>query len=181
LFSDNPSFGARRPAPWTRLARGIEAGILGGGAMLALMILASLLRNRVWFEVPNVLGSTFYGSRAFHSGLGMATLAGTALHFVIAGSIGAIFGLLSTPIRQRKRLILFGIFLAMAWYYLGRAVFWTRVNPWVPAYSPAAVAAIAHAVYGLCLGFSSVPPEQQAKASLTPLTVETSERAIGEV
>ena len=149
--------------------------------MLALMILASLLRNRVWFEVPNVLGSTFYGSQAFRSGPGVATLAGTALHFVITGSIGAIFGLLSTPICRRKRLILFGIFLAMAWYYLGRAVFWARVNPWVPAYSPAAVAAIAHALYGVCLGFIGLPPEQQAKASLTPLTVETSEGAIGEL
>jgi hypothetical protein len=148
--------------------------------MLAVMILGSLLRNRVWFEVPNVLGSTFYGSRAFRSGPGIATLAGTALHFVITGSIGAIFGFLTKSIRQRMRLILFGIFFAMAWYFLGRAVFWARVNPWVPAYSRSAVAVTAHVLFGVCLGFIGIHSHRPANVPLTPLTVET-EGAIGEL
>jgi len=151
-----------------RLARGIEAGVLGGCAMLALLILTSLLRNRVWWEIPNILGSTFYGSRAFRSGLGMATTAGAALHFVITGSIGALFGLLCGGIRERKRLILFGIFIGMLWYYFSRAVFWTRVNPWVPVYSPEPVAVLANALFGLCLGFISHRPTQAQHDSKEP-------------
>ena len=135
-----------------RLLRGIEAGIVGGFAMLALLILGSLLRGRVWWEIPNVLGSTFYGSRAFRSGVSMATLSGAALHFVITGCIGGIFGLACGGIRERKRLVLLGIFAGVVWYYLGLAVFWSRINPWVPVFSSQPITIISHALFGACLG-----------------------------
>jgi hypothetical protein len=143
-----------------RLLRGIEAGIVGGFTMLALLILGSLLRGRVWWEVPNVLGSTFYGSRAFRSGVSMATLSGIALHFVITGCIGGIFGLACGGIRERKRLVLVGILAGVVWYYLGLAVFWSRINPWVPVFSSQPIAIIAHALFGACLGRMGYKLEQ---------------------
>src|SRR5271170_7461575 len=94
---------------WSRLASGIEAGIVGGSAMLGLLLSESLWTGHVWWEVPNILGSTFYGARAFRSGAGLSTLAGTALHFVITGTLGGLFGLFCGGIHQRGRLVLLGV------------------------------------------------------------------------
>lgn len=136
-----------------RLMSGIEAGVIGGLAMLGMMVSGSLLRGHVWWEVPNLLGSTFYGSRAFRSGASLPTLSGTALHFVITGTIGGIFGLACGGIRERRRLLLLGMLAGVVWFYLADAVFWRRVNPMVPLYSPQPVTLISHALFGACLGY----------------------------
>jgi hypothetical protein len=136
-----------------QLASGIEAGVIGGGAMLLLMISGSLLRGYSWVEVPNLLGSTFYHSRAFRQTLGLATLSGLALHFVITGTVGAGFALVCRTVRERRRLILLGLLAGVVWYYFAEAVFWSRVNPLVPLYSPQPVTLLAHALFGACLGF----------------------------
>jgi hypothetical protein len=135
------------------LASGIEAGVIGGLAMLLLMVSGSLLHGRPWIEIPNLLGSTFYGSRALRQGLGLATLSGAALHFVITGAIGGAFGLVCAGVRERRRLILLGLGAGVVWYYLADAVFWSRVNPLVPLYSPQPATLLAHALFGACLGF----------------------------
>lgn len=146
--------GSLRPG-LRNLLSGIEAGIIGGLAMLAVLLVSSLLRRHVWWETPNLLGSTFYGSRAFRSGPGRATVAGTALHLVITGSVGAIFGFICglNGARPRRRLVLLGILTGVVWYYLADAVFWKRVNPLVPLYSPQTAALLSHALFGACLGF----------------------------
>ena len=46
-----------------RLANGLEAGIVGGLAMLVLLIAGSILRGEWWWAPANLLGSTFYGTR----------------------------------------------------------------------------------------------------------------------
>ncbi len=142
-----------------RLTSGIEAGVIGGLAMLAMLVSGSFLRGHAWWEVPNLLGSTFYGSRAFRSGPSMATVGGTALHFVITGTIGGMFGLACGSIRERRRLILLGMLAGVVWYYLGDAVFWRRVNPRVPAYSWQPVTLLAHAIFGACLGYMGQQPK----------------------
>ena len=125
--------------------------------MLLLMVSGSLLRGHPWLEVPNLLGSTFYGLRAFRQGASLATLSGTALHFTITGVMGGLFGLVFGGVRQRRRLILLGVLAGVAWYYLADAVFWSRVNPLVPLYgpfySPPAATFLAHALFGACLGY----------------------------
>src|SRR5437016_14311112 len=82
---------SKSPAILPRILSGIEAGVIGGLAMLALQAAASLLRRHVWWETPNLLGSTFYGTRAFRSGPGVVTVAGGALHLEITGLYDAIF------------------------------------------------------------------------------------------
>jgi hypothetical protein len=147
--------GLSRPAVANVLS-GIEAGVIGGLAMLALLVASSLLRGHVWWETPNLLGSTFYGSRAFRSGPGMATLAGTALHLMITGSVGAIFGFACGGLYRdgpRRRLVLLGVVTGVVWYYLADAVFWKQVNPLVPLYSQQGAALLSHALYGACLGY----------------------------
>jgi hypothetical protein len=134
------------------LLRGIEAGTVGGVAMLGFLMLASMLAGQRWWETPNLLGSTFYGNRAFRTGPGMATISGAALHFVITGTIGAAFGWTCGGIRRSNRLFLLGVLVGLAWHYLGPALFWSRVNPRVPAYSSEPLMLFAHLFFGACLG-----------------------------
>lgn len=141
--------------------------MIGGLAMLALLVSGSLFRGHVWWEVPNLLGSTFYGARAFRSGASMATVSGAALHVVITGTIGALFGLASGSVRQRRNLVLWGMLAGVVWYYLGEAVFWPKVNPMVPLYSPQPASWLAHAVFGACLGSMGRKPKVTQESAAT--------------
>lgn len=171
-----------------RLASGIEAGVIGGLAMLGLLVSGSLLRGHVWWEIPNLLGSTFYGSRAFRLGLGMATISGAALHFTITGTVGALFGLTSGAIRERRHLVPLGMLAGVVWYYLADAVVWPYLNPLVPVYMGSRygfpfVALLSNVVFGACLGsmermrgrtgrraesMERVSPSQELDVSVSP-------------
>jgi hypothetical protein len=135
-----------------RLLSGIEAGIIGGIAMLALLVAGSLVRGDPWWTTPNLLATTFYGMRAFRGAPNQATLTGSALHLVIAGTVGAAFGLLCGGIEPRRRLVLIGTLAGLVWYGLADAVLWRQVNPLVTLYSPQPVTLLSHALFGACLG-----------------------------
>ena len=98
-----------------RLLSGIEAGVLGGIAMLVLLVLGSLWRGDPWWMPSNLLGSTFYGARALRDGPNPATLAGSALHVFMTGSIGGTFGLICGGIQRRNRLVLLGTLAGLIW------------------------------------------------------------------
>jgi hypothetical protein len=134
---------------------GIEAGIIGGLAMLVLFATASMLNRHVWWEVPNLLGSTFYHSRAFYFGAGVPTLAGGALQLTIAGTIGAIFSVVFGNVPSRHRLVLLGTLTGLGWFFLSNAWFWPRVNPLVPFSWPEPAAILCHVVFGVCLGYGA--------------------------
>jgi hypothetical protein len=127
--------------------------VVGGLAMLSVLVSLSLLRGRVWWEIPNLLGSTFYGLRAFRSGVGMATLAGVALHLVITGTVGVAFGLSCGAMAGRSRLVLVGLAAGLTWYYLANALLWSQINPLVPLYTFAPGGLVSHGVFGACLGW----------------------------
>jgi hypothetical protein len=152
---------------WNRLASGIEAGIVGGAAMLGMLISDSLWSGHVWWEVPNLLGSTFYGTRVLRSGTGLSILAGTALHFAITGTLGGLFGLTCGGIHQRGRLVLLGVLAAVGWYNVANAIFWPRVNPWVPLASPRPSTMFSHVLLGACLGYMG--HRQKAPAADSPI------------
>lgn len=136
-----------------RTLHGIEAGIVGGLAMLGLLAVASMWHRHVWWEVPNLLGSTFYHSRAFYSGPGKATLAGGALQLTISGLIGALFRIALGNVRSRHRLILLGTLTGLGWFYLANALVWPRFNPLIPLYWPEPAAVLSHVLFGACLGY----------------------------
>ncbi len=121
--------------------------------MLGMLISESLWSGHVWWEVPNLLGSTFYGTRALRSGTGLSILAGTALHFVITGTLGGLFGLACGGIHQRGRLVLLGVLAAVGWYNIANMAFWPRVNPWVPLASPRPATMFSYVLLGACLGY----------------------------
>lgn len=137
-----------------RILYGIEAGIVGGLAMLGLLAAWSMWHRHVWWEIPNLLGSTFYHNRAFYSGPGMATLAGGALQLTLSGVVGAIFAVACGNVRSRHRLILLGTLTGLAWFYLANVLLWPRINPLVPFYWPEPVTALSHVLFGACLGYA---------------------------
>jgi len=134
--------------------------------MLGIFISESLWSGRVWWEVPNLLGSTFYGTRALRSGADLSILAGIALHLVITGTLGGLFGLACGGIHQRGRLLLLGLVAAVGWYNLANATFWPRVNPWVPLASPRPATIFSHILLGACLGYMG--QRQRAPAAASP-------------
>lgn len=136
-----------------RALHGIEAGVVGGLAMLGLLAAASMWHRHVWWEIPNVLGSTFYHSRAF-LGPGKATIAGGALELSMSGVVGAIFGVICGNVRSRHRLILLGTLAGVGWFYLANALVWPRLNPLIPFYWPEPAAVLSHVLFGACLGYA---------------------------
>jgi hypothetical protein len=153
-----------------RMLHGIEAGIVGGVAMLGLLAVASMWHGHVWWEIFNLLGSTFYHGRAFYSGPGRATLAGGALELTMTGLVGAMFGLACGNVRPRHRLILLGTLAGLGWFYLANALVWPRINPLVPIYWPEPAAALSHVLFGACLGYTGTggPDEAYVGAQTAP-------------
>ena len=143
--------------------------MVGGIAMLVLLAATSMLSRHVWWEVPNLLGSTFYHSRAFFSGPGKATVAGGALQLTICGLVGAIFGGIFGPrwghVRSRHRLILLGTLVGLGWFYAANLLVWPRLNPLVPLYWPEPAAALSHVLFGACLGYGGTPTGMQTGAN----------------
>lgn len=140
-----------------RLLGGIEAGVIGGIAMLIFLVSGTLWRGDPWWIPSNLLGSTFYGARALTAGPGRATLAGGALHIFMTGSIGGAFGLVCGGIRSRHRLVLLGMLAGLLWQVLADAVLWRSINPMIPLYSPQPAALFSHALFGACLGYLAGP------------------------
>jgi hypothetical protein len=136
-----------------RLLNGIEAGVIGGIAMLALLVSGSLWRGDPWWMPSNLLGSTFYGARALGAGPDRATLAGGALHVFMTGSVGGAFGLVCGGISHRRRLVLLGALAGLIWQGLADALVWRNINPLVPLYSPQPTTLFSHALFGACLGY----------------------------
>jgi hypothetical protein len=125
--------------------------------MFALLAIFSVARGKGWWESPNLLGSTFYGPRALSSGIGMATLSGSAFHLVITGTLGCLFGIAFGSISDRPRLILLGLVTGIGWYFVAEWIFWPLFNPLIPIYSFTPALVVSHAVYGLCLGYLGQP------------------------
>ena len=136
-----------------RLLSGIQAGVIGGIAMLALLVAAALWQGDPWWLPSNLLGSTFYGARALTAGPNRATLAGSALHIFMTGSIGAVFGLVCGRIQRRRRLVLLGALAGLIWHGLADVLLWRRINPLVPLYSAQPATLFSHALFGACLGY----------------------------
>ncbi len=136
------------------MLHGIEAGVVGGIAILGALAAASMWHRHVWWEFPNILGSTFSHSRALYSGLGKATLAGGALELTMSGLVGAIFGLACGNVRSRHRLMLLGTLAGLGWFFLANILVWPRLNPLIPLYWPEPAAVLSHVLFGACLGYA---------------------------
>lgn len=128
---------------------GLEAGVLGGFAMLGALAGASLADQDAWWRFPNLLASMFYGAKVLRSGPGWPTVSGVALQIVIAGVAGAIFGVLFGKAPGGLRIVLGFGWGALLFY--ASEMFYRRVAPFVALYQAETSTLLGHVLYGLCL------------------------------
>ncbi len=128
---------------------GLEAGVLGGFAMLGALAGASIADQDAWWRFPNLLASTFYGARVLRSGPGWPTISGVALQIVIAGLAGAIFGALFGKAPGALRIVLGFGWGALLFY--ASEMFYRRIAPFVALYQAETSTLLGHVLYGLCL------------------------------
>ncbi len=148
----NPGKERRVSAQVLRALAGIEAGVLGGVAMLVWLALASTLERRSAWFVPNVLGSLLYGRAALRRSFGMMTVSGLALQLFAAGMIGMLFGVLVGDSRNRLRVALLAVLAGLTWYYFSQALLWRELGVLAALYASARSLIVGHIFYGLVLG-----------------------------
>jgi hypothetical protein len=126
---------------------GIQAGTLGGIAMLVWLSLMSPLIGQPWWLNMNLFASHFYTDGQVNSGFGMVTAVGAALQITAAGVVGALNGLLTPGGR------LFGLAVAAAWYLLCYIFLWKRAAPLVLIHGSQPLLLVGYFVYGSAIGW----------------------------
>ena len=135
----------------SRVAVGLQAGMAGGLVMLAWLGLATLWsKHSVWW-FPNLMATTFGGDAALQSKFGRYSFAGLALHLLQYSLLGAIFARIAPERASYPRLLLLGLLLSLAYYFLMYDLLWKHINPLVPLYSPDRQILIGHIFYGFML------------------------------
>lgn len=134
-----------------RVSAGLQTGMAGALVILAWLALAMVwAQHSIWW-FPNLMGTTFGGDSALRAGFGRYSLAGIALHLIQYSALGVVFAYL-VPARPRfGALLLSGILLSLAYYFVMYGWVWKHINPLIPLYSPDRQVLIAHIFYGMML------------------------------
>jgi hypothetical protein len=133
-----------------RILLGIQAGMLGGLAMTAVLAILALFDLRPWWATLNIIAAVFYGPRALTAGVGWTTAAGAALQLSIAGVGGALFALVFGNVSRSAKAAFLGIFWAIVIFFVSGQVY-GAIAPVVQVHLPRGAAMTAHLVYGLFL------------------------------
>lgn len=128
---------------------GLEAGVLGGIAMLAWFVAAMPLLGRPWYLILNLLAARFYPDRYVLLSPGMATWSGGAWLIFAAGLVGAIQALLG------RGGWLYAFAVAAAWYLLSYFLVWKRLAPLLTVYVPQPVLLAGFLLYASVIGWRS--------------------------
>ena len=158
----------------SRLERGLaglQAGMFGGIALVAVMIVVSVLDRREWWSYPNILAGYFYGVSSLGAGLGWHTVSGVALQLLVAGFAGVLFGSLFGGFGASRRMAMLGLAWGVLTFFASGQLY--RVfSPIVFAYMPRGAALVAHMIYGVCLSgitrLGGEPPPPEFGAALAP-------------
>jgi hypothetical protein len=130
---------------------GLEAGVFGGLAMTAFLILVYLLHGRPWWLWPNVLATALYRGQSLGRGPDWHTVSGFALQVLMTGIVGALFGTTFPQVPASARLVLLGLLWGLAWYFLSASLF-RQIAPLVAIASPGYAMLAANLIFGACLG-----------------------------
>jgi hypothetical protein len=134
------------------LLAGLEAGIIAALVLLGWLALASAwYRHSIWTSA-NILATTFYGEAALGGVFTSRTVAGLALHLMLYGIVGALFGLALASRESGLRLTLIGVLAGLGWYYLSFALLWRIINPLISLYTHRGPMIAGHVLYGALLG-----------------------------
>jgi hypothetical protein len=139
----------RKPAgkSFLDIVVGLEAGVLGGLAMLFWFAAVTPLLGQPWYLILNLVGARFYAHRFALVAPGIATWSGAAWIILSAGIVGSVYGLLTPGGR------LFGLLVAVCWYAISYFFVWKNLAPLVLLYAPQAVVMSGFLVYGSVIGW----------------------------
>jgi hypothetical protein len=130
---------------------GLEAGVIGGLAMLLFLCAHSALRGQVWWSYANLLGSIVYGPSALWRGLSRATLAGIAIQILISGVAGLLYGVCFARTRGRMVSLLLGLSCGVIWFFITYQLFFRGIGPLIPVYASQPATLLGHGILGLVL------------------------------
>ncbi len=129
---------------------GFQAGMLGGLAMLGLLVSISILDRHSWSSYLTVLGALLWGPRVLPDRAGWPAVSGAALELLIAATAGVLFGIIFSGAVGSRRIGLIAVAWGAALFYVTDWLF--RVtSPVVSQYLPRTALLVGHLVYGICL------------------------------
>jgi membrane-bound ClpP family serine protease len=129
----------------------LESGILGALVMILWFALDSVLERQYWWAMLNLWGAAAYHNRVFSMGLGLATLAGAAMHFFLHGVAGALWGVLGGRIANYWQHLLASFAAAAGVYFLLMHAFWPVVAPVVSRITPLPATVLAYFLFGAAI------------------------------
>jgi len=145
--------GAREPKMAWGAVMGLHRGVLGGLAMVGWFLLASsLLRQPTW-TVPNLLATLVNQEVVLRRGFGWGSVVGVALAICGAGVVGAAFGVVTAPLRSRRRLLLLGLVTGVLTYWATNALVFRRLGAVAWVYVSPRTLLVAHLLMGAVLGW----------------------------
>jgi len=131
---------------------GFHAGVLGGVVLVIWLAVASAVQSRPWWSVFNVFATAFLGETALQRGFGYASLTGVAVHIVISGAAGALFGLMVRDTSHSLRTRILALLVGPALFFLLHGYVWRRVSPLVTLYTSERTMFLGYVIYGIVLG-----------------------------
>jgi hypothetical protein len=135
-----------------RCLAGLQAGVLGGLAMLLYLSLDAILHRQRWLTPEVLLSTAVYGNSVIWHASAKAVLAGVSVQLVAAGLAGALCGYVFEWIRGDGLTALFtGLGFAFGWYLFWHFLLLPKVAPLVAAYASRESAIAAHLLLGLML------------------------------
>jgi hypothetical protein len=149
------------------LLAGLQAGMLAALWMLAWMGVSAAWQRSSFWTSENLLASTFYGSRAIHSGFAFSTLSGLALYLTVYSLLGCLFAVAVQTRLPRLRLLLVSVAAAVVWYYLSFDIIWKALSPLVTLLHAERSTVLGHVIYGVVLArFPRYLPPAAAAAAI---------------
>jgi hypothetical protein len=131
---------------------GLHAGVLGGLVLVTWLAAASAMQSRPWWSVFNVFATAFLSESALQRGFGYASLTGVAVHIVISGTAGALFGLMVRDTSHSLRTRILALLMGPALFFLLHGYVWRRVSPLVTLYTSERTMFFGYVIYGIVLG-----------------------------
>jgi hypothetical protein len=146
-----PATQSRRQRDFSAVFAGLQAGTAGAFVMLAWLGFSSALERRSFWTAENLMGSAISGHSAIRGGFAFSTVSGLSLYLALYGILGALFAVLMGRNLRQLRLLAFGAFFGLCWYYVSFRLILKNVSPLVTLLHDEHPTLLANVIYGMLL------------------------------
>jgi len=148
---------------------GLQAGMIGAGAMLVWLGASAIWQRRSFWTSENLMASLFYGDAAIHTGFAFSTVSGLAVFLITYSLLGALF---AGSVRNRLTgwgTLLVSILISVSWYYFWFQTVGRRALPLVALLHSERPTLFGHVIFGCLLArFHAYLPRPQ---TTTPVAI----------